>query len=72
MQTVNEEFTSIFFCARPYVNNRNYLIEVDSKHILFDHSPKSRLVSCKFSLINFRENPKTPKKKGDVKNVKEC
>ena len=36
-----------------YVNNRNYVIEVDSKHILFDHSRKSRLVSLRFSLINF-------------------
>lgn len=39
-----------FFCDSPYVNNRNYVIEVDSKHILFDHSPKSRLVSWQFSL----------------------
>ena len=41
------------------------------KHILFDHSPKSRLVSWEFSLTNFRENPKTPKKKGVRKYVKE-
>lgn len=59
------------FCVSSLVNNRNYVLEVDSKHILFDHSRKSRLVSWQFSLINFRGNPKTPKKKGEMENVKD-
>ena len=51
--------------------SKNHELEVDSKHILFDNSSKSRIISWQFSLINFRENPKTLKKKGEMKNGKE-
>lgn len=37
---------------------------------MFREIAKSRLVSWEFSLTNFRENPKTPKKEGVMKNVK--
>lgn len=40
-----------FFCVSSSVNNRNYVLEVDSKHILFDHTQK---VGLKFDISNLK------------------